>query len=56
MGEGGPVPGRTAYTPCDYPGCDLSPAKDGVALFRVNVKGETGVFMCPRHAREVPHN
>jgi hypothetical protein len=44
---------RTAYTPCDWPGCDRSPV-DGWALFRVNPKGQTGVFMCSEHAGRSP--
>lgn len=43
-----PRPGRTAHTPCDEPGCDRSPA-DGHALFRVNPKGQPGIFMCEQH-------
>lgn len=39
---------RNAYTTCDEPGCDRSPA-NGDALFRVNPKGEPGVFMCKEH-------
>lgn len=41
--------GRTAYTPCDYPECNRTPA-DGWALFRVNPKGQTGIFMCSEHS------
>lgn len=44
---------RTAYTPCDWPDCDRSPV-DGWALFRVNPKGETGIFMCSEHAGASP--
>lgn len=40
---------RTAYTVCDEDGCDRSPA-NGDALFRVNPKGEKGIFMCREHA------
>ena len=40
---------RTAYTPCDWPECDRSPA-NGHMLFRVNPKGQKGVFMCQEHA------
>jgi hypothetical protein len=40
---------RNAYTPCDSPGCTRSPV-NGDVLFRVNPKGELGVFMCEQHA------
>jgi hypothetical protein len=43
---------RNAHTPCDEPGCDRSPFK-GDILFRVNPKGEKGIFMCNKHSREV---
>lgn len=43
---------RTAYTSCNEETCDRSPA-NGFALFRVNPKGEKGVFMCEEHAREL---
>lgn len=39
---------RNAHTPCDEPGCARSPAR-GDALFRVNPKGEAGIFMCKEH-------
>lgn len=41
--------GRTARTPCDYEDCDRSPI-NGDPLFRVNPKGEIGIFMCREHA------
>jgi hypothetical protein len=37
-----------AYTPCAQDGCDRSPAT-GHPLFRVNPKGEAGIFMCADH-------
>ena len=40
--------GRNAYDPRDEDGCDRSPA-NGHPLFRVNPKGEAGVFMCSEH-------
>lgn len=52
-GTGEAVPGRTAYTPCDFQGCTRSPARDKIPLFRVNPTGETGIFMCAAHAAEV---
>lgn len=42
---------RNAYTPCDEKGCTLTPM-DG-PMFRVNPKGEIGVFMCRAHAEAV---
>lgn len=39
---------RNAYTPCDEPRCDRSPAK-GDVLYMVNPKGEIGIFMCAEH-------
>lgn len=39
---------RNAYAPCDEVGCDRSPA-NGDVLYRVNPKGEIGVFMCQQH-------
>jgi hypothetical protein len=44
---------RTAYTPCDWPDCDRSPA-GGWALLRVNPTGQRGVFMCAEHAGASP--
>ena len=41
-----------AYTTCAEDSCDRSPAT-GWPLFRVNPKGERGVFMCKEHAAEV---
>jgi hypothetical protein len=41
--------GRTAYTTCDEPGCERAPA-NGDVLYRVNPKGEKGIFMCDKHA------
>lgn len=41
---------RNAFTTCDEPGCDRSPAK-GDALYRVNPKGEIGIFMCDEHEK-----
>lgn len=44
---------RNAYTSCDYEGgCNRSPA-NGDALYRVNPKGETGIFMCAEHRDEI---
>lgn len=40
--------GRTEQTPCDEPGCDRSCA-NGDVLYRVNPKGEPGIFMCKQH-------
>lgn len=42
---------RNGYTPCDFEECKRSPV-NGDALFRVNPKGEPGVFMCYEHAEE----
>lgn len=41
---------RNGYTTCDEPGCDRSPA-NGDALYRVNPKGEKGIFMCKEHEK-----
>jgi hypothetical protein len=39
---------RTQVTPCAVDGCGKTDA-----LFRVNPKGERGIFMCLQHARAV---
>jgi hypothetical protein len=39
---------RNAFTTCDEPGCPKSPA-NGDVLYRVNPKGEKGIFMCKDH-------
>jgi uncharacterized Zn finger protein (UPF0148 family) len=41
-----------AYTPCAYGDCERCPA-DGTPLFRVNPKGERGIFMCAEHKQIV---
>lgn len=41
-----------AYTLCAQDYCVRSPA-DGDVLYRVNPKGEPGVFMCREHADDV---
>lgn len=38
-----------AETPCAEEGCDRSAAQ-GYALYRVNPKGEKGIFKCSEHA------
>lgn len=40
---------RRFDTPCAFEGCDRSNA-NGHALFRINPKGEPGIFMCKQHA------
>lgn len=47
--------GRTAHTTCDEPGCDRSPA-NGDVLYRVNPKGEKGIFMCKEHEAQTWDN
>lgn len=39
---------RTRETPCAVDGCRVTSA-----LYRVNPKGEAGIFMCARHAAMV---
>ena len=39
---------RTRDTPCAVDGCDVTSP-----LYRVNPKGDLGIFMCPEHARKV---
>lgn len=39
---------RTRETPCAADGCDVTGE-----LYRVNPKGQPGIFMCRRHARIV---
>lgn len=43
---------RTGLDPCDESGCDRTPA-DGYVLYRVNPKGQPGVYMCREHAEAV---
>lgn len=48
---------RTAHTPCDYISddgrqCDRSPV-NGDVLYRMNPKGEAGIFMCEEHAAQI---
>jgi hypothetical protein len=47
--------GRTAHTPCDEPGCGRSPV-NGDVLYRVNPKGEKGIFMCEEHEADTWKN
>lgn len=44
--------GRNAYTSCDEKDCKRSPV-NGHPLYRVNPKGQTGIFMCREHAEKV---
>lgn len=39
---------RTRETPCAVDGCGVTEE-----LYRVNPKGDAGIFMCRRHARLV---
>lgn len=41
-----------AITPCAFDGC-VRTVHEGFAFFRVNPKGEKGIFMCLDHAKEV---
>lgn len=41
---------RNGYTPCAVDGCDQGSPGHPAALFRVNPKGQEGVFMCEDHA------
>lgn len=38
---------RTRFTPCAVDGCTVT-----TLLYRVNPRGEAGIYMCPTHAKE----
>ncbi len=41
----------TAYSTCAFPGCDHRPI-DGWAMYRVNPKGQPGIWMCKEHSEK----